>query len=283
MAASQRRRRGAGSVELGGERRGPLLELGRRLLEPLRLRPRARRRARPARRARRRLRRRGGSDPRPPRAPRTAGAAPRSAARRPAAAPLRGARSRRALPPAADRARRALPRPDAARARAARASAPGAVCLVGRVLQLRLVADDRLFLPVLLGVQRRDRVRRLRDRRPRAPAVSCAERASASRSAADPAAQILDLALRFENAARLRASRRRTPGAGRGTHRRRASRPAAASARLASAARVVRRRDPGVADRAADGVRERAVDAHDRRQRDDALRQRTIGSASDQT
>ena len=36
--------------------------------------------------------------------------------------------------------------------------------LVGRVLQLRLEADDRLFLLVMLGVERRDRLRRVRDR-----------------------------------------------------------------------------------------------------------------------
>ena len=36
--------------------------------------------------------------------------------------------------------------------------------LVGGALQLRLVADDRLFLLVMLGVQRGDRVRRLGDR-----------------------------------------------------------------------------------------------------------------------
>ena len=36
---------------------------------------------------------------------------------------------------------------------------------VRRVLQLRVVADDRLFLPVVLGVQRGDGVRRVGDRR----------------------------------------------------------------------------------------------------------------------
>ncbi len=41
--------------------------------------------------------------------------------------------------------------------------------LVGRVLQLRVVADDRLLLLVVLGVQRGDRVRRRARSWPRAP------------------------------------------------------------------------------------------------------------------
>ena len=161
-AQSSTRRRVCSSS--AAERAGALLELGAPLLRGAALRRRAPRRARPAPRARRRLRRRGGSARRPPRGPRTGAAARRSAARRPAAA----RRSSRAIDARASscrrRARRAPLRPDGARARAARAFCASRVVFVGGALQLRVVADDRLLLPVLLGVQRGDRARRLGDR-----------------------------------------------------------------------------------------------------------------------
>ena len=76
---------------------------------------------------------------------------------------------------------------------------------VGRVLQLRVVADDDLFLFVMLGVQRGDRVRRVRDgalerrgflrERDERVALGC-----------DAVAQLLDLALGLENPARFGAA-----------------------------------------------------------------------------
>ena len=75
--------------------------------------------------------------------------------------------------------------------------------LVRGALQLRLEADDGLFLLVMLGVQRGDGVRAPAQSWPRAPVVSSARRARASRSAATRAVEILDLALGLEDAARL--------------------------------------------------------------------------------
>ncbi len=56
--------------------------------------------------------------------------------------------------------------------------------LVGRVLQLRVVADDRLLLLVVLGVERGDRVGRVRDGAPRAPPSPAPAASARSRSAA---------------------------------------------------------------------------------------------------
>ena len=229
------RRPGARCLELGGERRGALLELRARLPRGAGLRT-----------------------PAPPaRSTSAACAAPASAARRlRSSAASRASNSRRCadgqplvgrallvveprdrrarfLLAAIERRRAPLP-PGGARARAARAFCASRVCLVGGVLQLRVVADDRLFLPVVLGVQRRDRVRRLRDRALELrgflgqPGQRLAIGADRSRSS---------LISRFvSRMPRASARRRRTRDADRGTRRRRASRPEAPSAGSPAAA-----------------------------------------------
>ena len=77
---------------------------------------------------------------------------------------------------------------------------PQARGFVGRVLELRVVADDGLFLLVLLGVERADRVRGLRDG---AIEIGRLLRQTRQRFAIvlDALAQLLDFALRLENAA----------------------------------------------------------------------------------
>ena len=137
---------------------------------------------------------------------------------------------------------------------------------VSGVLELRFVADDRLFVLVVLGVERRDGVRRLRDRgfelcrllreaRQRAPLHG------------DAVAQLLDLAFGLEDATRFGARAARHE---RGTVKDFASerrdqhpRRAARVSRL-----LIRRRDPRVANRRANGVGVRSVGAHHRRQGD---------------
>ena len=122
--------------------------------------------------------------------------------------------------------------------------------LVGRVLQLRLEADDGLFLLVVFGVQRGDGVRGRSRSSPSSAAVSSASRDSASRSTSNPLAQLLDLALRLENAARVVAAaagdelRPAEDGAVHGHDRHGVVR------RLAAWRAVVRIGDPRVADRA---------------------------------
>ena len=75
--------------------------------------------------------------------------------------------------------------------------------LVARVLQLRLEADDGLFLFVMLGVQRGDGVRRRSRSSPSSAAVSSASRDERVPLDLNPLAQLLDFALRLENAARV--------------------------------------------------------------------------------
>ena len=159
-------RRGAAScVELGGQRGRARLELGGRLLEPLHFGGERGGALDQRRVRRRRLRRRGGS------APRSASRASNS--RRCASGqPLVG-RALLVLEPRDRRARFLLPAIErvalllglAALARELLALLREARRLVGRALQLRLVADDRLLLLVMLGVQRGDGARRLRDGR----------------------------------------------------------------------------------------------------------------------
>src|SRR5581483_1170697 len=141
---------------------------------------------------------------------------------------------------------------------------------VGRVLELRVEPDNRLLLLVMFGVECADRIRRVRDRRfefggfVRQPPQRVA-------LAGDPVAQLFDLALRLEDAARLR------PRAAR--HQRRAMEHVAVGRRhrqrrhAADVDRArVRIRNPGVADRASNRLGMRPVDADDRRERDNPIR-----------
>ncbi len=134
--------------------------------------------------------------------------------------------------------------------------------LIGDVLQLRLETDDSLFLLVQLGGERRDRRRRLRNRRLqfRGLCSQAGERVTVGRHSL---AQLLDLAFRFEDAARHRqaAARHQMRSAEHvtldGGHRQR--RHATGSGRS-----VVGLGDPAVTDCVRDSRRVRAVDAHDR-------------------
>src|ERR1051325_9021711 len=120
---------------------------------------------------------------------------------------------------------------------------------VARVLELRLVADDRFFVFVMFGVERRNRVHRMRDRRFN---VRCLTRETGERVAigGDYVTQLFDLALGFENAARFRMSAARDQVrstedvAVAGDDRTRRTRADAGCG-------VVRTGNPGVADRPA--------------------------------
>ena len=133
---------------------------------------------------------------------------------------------------------------------------------VGRVLQLRLVADDGLLLPVMLGVQRGDPVRRLGDRRLetggllRQPEQGVAVLAGAR-------AQLPNLALGLENAARLltaaSADDMRSAKHIAGTRRNRGGRePAGLGGPIVTVG------NPRVADGRTNGAGEAAVHMHDR-------------------
>ena len=145
---------------------------------------------------------------------------------------------------------------------------------VDRVLQLRLVADDRLLLFVMLRVQRRDGVRRVGD----CPLELGRLLGQAHQRLAvggDALAQFFDLALGLENAARLRASTAR--------HQMRAAEHVAVERRhrqRRDPARrrrcIVRPRDARFADRMANRAGVRSVHAHDRRHRDDAVGNRWV-------
>ena len=152
------------ALQLGGPRDGALLQLARRLFEPLHL-DRERAGALDERGVRglgfRGDARLAGS---PTRAPRTACAAPPTAARRPRAARFRCAGSTGALRPRAAPARAApLPR-SAARSRSAPACARRGRPRRPRAGDLQIEADDRLLLAMQLTLERRDRRLRRRDR-----------------------------------------------------------------------------------------------------------------------
>ena len=70
------------------------------------------------------------------------------------------------------------------------------------MLQLRFLRHDRLFLLVVLGRQRGDRVGRVGNRGVERRGF-CAEGGEGLALSLNPAAQFLDLALRLENAPRL--------------------------------------------------------------------------------
>ena len=134
---------------------------------------------------------------------------------------------------------------------------------VRRVLQLRVVADDRLLLPVLFGVQRGDAVRRLRDRGLETSGL-LREAGQGIAVFADALAQLLDLALGLQDAARFFAApaadhvRAAKHIAGPGRDRSRGE-PAR------NGGLVVAVGNPGIADGRADRVGEEAGDAHDGR------------------
>src|SRR5438094_903423 len=140
---------------------------------------------------------------------------------------------------------------------------------VSGVLELRFVADDRLFVLVVLGVERRDGVRRLRDRgfelcrllreaRQRAPLHG------------DAVAQLLDLAFGLEDATRFGArAARHERGTVKDFASERRDQPPRRAARVSRL--LIRRRDPRVANRRANGVGVRSVGAHHRRQGDHSV------------
>ena len=149
--------------------------------------------------------------------------------------------------------------------------------LVLSVLQLRLLRHDRLFLLVVLGRQGRDRIRRLGDRRVERRGF----RGEAGKGLAlslDPPAQFLDFALGLENPASLlvepaRDEIRSAEHVAVGRHDRQLGEAAAVSRA------VVRVGDPRIPDRALNRAAIRAADAHDGRQRHDALGRRRVGPA----
>ena len=199
----------------------------------------------------------------------------RSGARRPAAASssrLRNRRARFLLPPV-ERVALLLRLRRLARELLALLREPR--LLVGRVLQLRVVADDRLFLLVVLGVQRRDRAATPARSCPRAPRSPRASRDSASRSA--PIRSRSSLISRFVS--RMpRASARPPPETRCGPRNTSPSERRDRQRRQRGWPRPRASydwRNPRVADGLANGAGERAVDADDRRQRDEAFGQRS--------
>ena len=257
-------------VELAGERGGALFELGAGFLEPLHF-----------------------DRQRAARSTSAACAAPASAARRlSSSAASRASNSRRCATVSRSSAARCVVfEPRDRRARFVLAAVERVALLFG----LALLARELLALLRQPRLPRRSRAAAARrSRRPPFPAcgarrcsaaiafdacaivasssaVSCASRASASRSAGDPLAQLLDLALGLENAARFVAAAAGDEVRSAEHVARRASRPAAASSRLASAAPSYDSaiQASPIACRIARG--ERPVDAHDRRQRDHAV------------
>ncbi len=144
--------------------------------------------------------------------------------------------------------------------------------LVGRVLKLRVVTDGRLVLLVVLGVERCDCVRGVGDR-PFELGGLLRQAHQRVTIRGDPIAELLDLALGLEDAARLGE-----PAAGNQVRAaedvavRRRDRQRGLPARHRRA--VVALGDARLADRLANRVRERPVDPHHRRQGGDACRQR---------
>ena len=147
--------------------------------------------------------------------------------------------------------------------------------LVGRMRELRVVGDRRFFLAVILGVQRSDEVRRLHDRpfELRGLLREASKRVAVGRHAD---AELLDLALGLEDAARVGAAAARDEmwtakhiAVERGDRQRHR----AAGRRSA----VVRARDRRFADGAADRGAERTVDPNDRGQRHDTVGKRQRG------
>ena len=254
-----------GRFELGRERHGPGVELGRALPRGAELPKRGLRRARPSRRERRAPRRRGGSDLRSPRVPRTGAAGRGSAARRPVAARPGGERSPRRLRPDGDRARRAPLPPDTARGSSCspfsvRRSVSSEACC--SCASKPTTAFSCLWCS---AVESGNGVRGGCDR-PLERGRLFGEPQQRAPLNVNPLAQLLDFALRLENpACVVAASARdqlRSPenGAIHG-HDRYGSQ---AARRLGA---VVRIGDPRLADRMRDGAGEWAVHADGRRQR----------------
>ena len=128
------------------------------------------------------------------------------------------------------------------------------------VLQLRVVTDDGLLLPVVFGVQRRDAVRRLCDGGLETSGL-LREAGQGIAVVADAIAQLLDLALGLQDAARFLAApavdhvRAAEDIAGPGRDRSRGE-PARGGGLVVAVG------NPGIADRRADRAGEDAGDAH---------------------